>query len=71
MSELKTLDYIMGFNEAATLMRPARILTLDEANELLERCEQSHKGKPNNTISDILVPSEILHELLLVWKAAR
>ena len=71
ISESKTTDYARGFSEAVATMQPAQILTVDVANELLERCERSSESRPNNTVSDFLVPPEILHELLVVWKASR
>lgn len=71
MSKEKSIEYSAGWNAAVSMMRPAQILTVDVVDELLERCEQSSIGRPNNTVSDVLVPPEMLHELLVVWKAAR
>jgi len=69
-AERKTSDYLAGWHDAVAATRPPRILTVGEAEELLQRCEKPRLG-PNNSTSDMIIPTEILHELLVVWKAAR
>ena len=71
MNEPRSLDYAKGFADAVAMMRPAQILTLNEANELLKRCETCFEGRPNNVVTDFKISPEMLHELLIVWKTSR
>lgn len=66
----KEKTYVDGWNDATAAARPPQILTVARADELLTRCEKIRTG-PNNSVSDMIVSTEMLHELLVVWKAAR
>jgi hypothetical protein len=47
-------------------------LTEEEVNELLDRIERNEpKGHPPGTVTNLIVPAEKLHELLMLWKAVR
>lgn len=71
MAKPWTKDFAEGFNTAVGMLRKPRVLSLEEADDLLKRCEINLTEGPNNKISDMLVPCEMLHELLVVWKASR
>lgn len=64
-------DYIKGWQAAVANTRQPQMLTVDEANELLDRCEKAFNDGPNNKVVNIQVPAEMLHELLICWKIAR
>ena len=65
------VDYAKGWRDSERATRPPSILNAEDADELLQRCEKSYLSGPHNTRVDILVPPEILHELLVVWKVSR
>lgn len=64
-------ERIAGWRDAVGTMRPPGILSLEQADELLARCEAAFTDGPPNKIADVMVPAEMLHELLMVWKVAR
>ena len=52
------------------------ILTIKECDELLARIERNEetlikRTSPAGSTSDILIPIEIAHELLMLWKYHR
>ncbi len=51
------------------------VLTVAMADELLARIEKRRSDPlmrgPPSTVTDLIVPIEIMHELLMLWKLAR
>jgi hypothetical protein len=64
-------EYTEGWQAAVAQTRPPQMLTVDAANELLNRCEKAFDNGPNNKVVNIQVPAEMLHELIVCWKIAR